>query len=138
MEYPSARPIPRRLQIQSKVSNTLLITAIVLALATVITTYYRNLKNRQSVGWISHTHEVIEASRELLSSIGAAEAMNRDIILGSDTIRVMPGFRSALLRVDTLPDVLRQMTIDNPPQADLLDNKIIPLTTIQVKRWLEN
>ena len=91
--------------------------AILLVLATMITTYYRNLKNRQSVGWISHTHEVIEASRELLSSIGAAEAMNRDLILSTDTTILMPEFRSALLRVDTLPNVLRRMTLDNPPQS---------------------
>ena len=81
----------------------LLIMAIILVLSTMGTTYYRNLKNRQSVGWISHTHNVIEASRELLSSIGAAEAINRDLILGTDTVRLMPGFRSAMTRIDTLP-----------------------------------
>jgi PAS domain S-box-containing protein len=134
---PKPRPIPRRRRINSKASNTLLIMAIVLVLSTMIATYYRNLKNRQSVGWISHTHNVIEASRELLSSIGAAEAMNRDLVLGNDTV-MMPDFRSAVTRVDTLPDVLRRMTVDNPHQTDLLDKKIIPLTTIQAQRWIEN
>ena len=30
------------------------------------------------------------------------------------------------------------MTIDNPPQTNLLDEKIIPLTTVQAQRWIEN
>ena len=30
------------------------------------------------------------------------------------------------------------MTIDNPRQLDLLDQKIIPLTTLQTQRWIEN
>ena len=138
MEYTEPKPIPRRRQINSKASTTLLIMAILLVLSTIITTYYRNQKNRQSVGWISHTHNVIEASRELLSSIGAAEAMNRDLILSTDTTELMPEFRSALTRVDTLPNVLRRMTLDNPPQTVLLDKKIIPLTSVQTQRWMEN
>ena len=138
MEYTEPKPIPRRRQINSKASTTLLIMAILLVLSTMITTYYRNQKNRQSVGWISHTHNVIEASRELLSSIGAAEAMNRDLILSTDTTGLMPEFRSALTRVDTLPNVLRRMTLDNPPQTVLLDKKIIPLTSVQTQRWMEN
>ena len=97
MEYTKPKLIPRRRQINSKASTTLLIMAILLVLSTMITTYYRNQKDRQSVGRISHTHNVIEASRELLSSIGAAEAMNRDLILSTDTTRLMPGFRSALI-----------------------------------------
>lgn len=112
--------------------------AILLAFATIFTTYYRNRENRQSVRWISHTHEVIEASRELLSSVGAAEAINRDLILSLDTSGLINGFNAALMRVDTLPEVLREMTIDNPAQTNILDEKIIPLTTVQLQRWLEN
>jgi PAS domain S-box-containing protein len=138
MEYTEPKSIPRRRHINSKASTTLLIMAILLVLSTMITTYHRNQKNRQSVGWVSHTHNVIEASRELLSSIGAAEAMNRDLILSTDTTRLMPEYRSALTRVDTLPNVLRRMTLDNPPQTVLLDKKIIPLTSVQTQRWMEN
>ena len=128
MEYPKPKPIPSRLQKKSKMSTVLLVMAILLAFATIFTTYYRNHENRQSVRWISHTHEVIEASRELLSSVGAAEAINRDLILSLDTIGLVNGFNAALMRVDTLPEVLREMTIDNPAQTNILDEKIIPLT----------
>ena len=112
--------------------------AILLVLATMGITHYRNLKNRQSVGWISHTHEVIEASRALLSSLGAAEAINRDLILGTDTVTLMPEYYSALTRIDTLPNVLRRMTLDNPRQTNLLDKQIIPLTNIQIEHWRKN
>ena len=135
MEYPKPKTIPnRRIQPKSKVSTTLLIMAIALAVATIVTTYYRNLRDRQSVGWIHHTHQVIEASRELLSSVGAAEAICRDLILATDTTGLTAGFNSAFMRVDTLPEILREMTIDNPTQLFLLDKKVIPLTTIQLQR----
>ncbi|HEX6225621.1 MAG TPA: ATP-binding protein [Chryseolinea sp.] len=138
MEYPKPKTIPnRRIQPKSKVSTTLLIMAIALAVATIVTTYYRNLRDRQSVGWINHTHQVIEASRELLSSVGAAEAICRDLILATDTTGLTAGFNSAFIRVDTLPEILREMTIDNPTQLFLLDKKVIPLTTIQLQRWIE-
>ncbi|HYI77814.1 MAG TPA: ATP-binding protein [Chryseolinea sp.] len=138
MEYPKPKPIPRRLHINSKASTTLLIIAIILVLATLATTSYRNLINRRSVGWISHTHEIIEASRALLSSVGDAEAIHRDLILAVDTSGLTQRFTSAFIRVDTLPEIIRQMTIDNRSQTNLLDKKIIPLTTVQLQRWLEN
>jgi PAS domain S-box-containing protein len=109
------------------------IVAVVLVIATMAITHYRNVQSRESARWVNHTYEVINAGNYFLNNLSASEAfqLNQTVPFDSSGYSV---YRSMTSRVDTLVRRLRSLTIDNPSQTSILDNQIIRLLETRRKR----
>src|SRR6478609_2739038 len=123
-----------RQSISSRRSTRFLLVAIAMLVATILVTQYRNLKNRESVDWVTHTHEVIETSHYYLSSIQSARA-SYHVVLFSHNPFDRSAYYLAISNIDSLLHKMRLLTLDNTQQTTLLDGQLIPLNQRLLQNW---
>ena len=112
----------------------LLITSIVLAIASIIISYLGYHKRRASELWVTHTYQVIGDAHKMLSNVMDAEGSQRSFLLTGDTTYLSP-YRASVNLVEKLVDSLRKLTQDNASQTKLLDEKIIPWSGYKLREW---
>src|SRR6478735_3628909 len=123
-----------RQSISSRLSARFLIIAIIIVIATIIITQYRNSKSRESVSWVTHTHEVIETAHYYISSIQAARATYNVLLFSHDPVD-RSAYYLTISSIDSLIKKMRLLTLDNPRQTSLLDDQLVPLNQTLLKNW---
>jgi methyl-accepting chemotaxis protein len=87
-------------------------------------------KLMESVGWVAHSHQVVEHLDNLLSHLKDAETGQRGYLLTGEKSYLDP-YDSALERVNADISELRRLTADNPDQQRRLDS-LEPLVTAKL------
>lgn len=115
----SAHKASRWLALERKVRVTFAFGGACLILVGVIS--YRAVGSlRVDAGWVDHTHQVLAALNELLSTITDAETGVRGYVITGSEVYLEP-FESAMEKIGTRQNELRAMTQDNPMQQGSLD-----------------
>jgi CHASE3 domain sensor protein/nitrogen-specific signal transduction histidine kinase len=70
--------------------------------------------------WLTHTHEIIDKTTNLLVDTLDAEVNQRDYLITGD-VRYIPAYQRATERIMAALSHLRQLTSDNPTQRRSLD-----------------
>ena len=74
----------------------------------------------ESRGWVQHTHDVLDQSSALTTSLLDAETAVREYVLTHDSAMLAP-YQNAPARVQGALDSLRQLAVDNPRQVARID-----------------
>ncbi|MBD0389174.1 MAG: CHASE3 domain-containing protein, partial [Nostoc sp. C3-bin3] len=83
--------------------------------------YLSLLEYRQNAQWVTHTREVLEKTKEVMSRVKDAETGQRGYLLTGKEKYLKP-YHSATGEIDQKLKTLRQLTADNPNQQRRLDN----------------
>ncbi|MEH2045389.1 sensor histidine kinase [Nostoc sp.] len=85
-----------------------------------IISYLSLLQYRENAQWVTHTREVLEKTKEVMSQIKDAETGQRGYLLTGKE-RYLEPYRTATGEIAQKLQVLRQLTADNPNQQQRLD-----------------
>lgn len=83
--------------------------------------YLSLLEYRQNAQWVTHTREVLEKTKEVMSQVKDAETGQRGYLLTGKEKYLEP-YRSATGDIDQKLKALRRLTADNPNQQRRLNN----------------
>lgn len=101
-------------------------TAAVAALATVGALLFWSIaKQTESTGWVSHTHQVLEALNQLVTYLSDAENGKRGYVISRQE-RYLFHFQTATTRAEASMRYLRELVRDNPSQTAAC-NRLEPL-----------
>jgi PAS domain S-box-containing protein len=110
--------------------------ALVCLVAVVGVSYASLARLTENVGWVEHTHEVLERLELLLSDTESAEAAARGYLITGDG-SYLESYRRAIEAAGTVRQRLRELTADNPAQqqrlqslATLLDERLAALRAV--------
>ncbi|SGY92522.1 Putative uncharacterized protein [Moritella viscosa] len=99
--------------------SILIFTLFLVAIFNTIFTFQLETYSKKKLGWVSHTHEVLHRTQELLSAITDSETGQRGYLLTSDTSYLEPYHRGIVAAKDYLTK-LNILTSDNPSQQAIL------------------
>jgi signal transduction histidine kinase/CheY-like chemotaxis protein len=104
----------------------LLAVSIVLSILTGLAIFNGFEEKREAQTWVDHTNKVIDNTITLLASLKETETSQRGYLITKDTsyLRV---YQSAVMDMRLALNNVRNLTIDNPAQTELIDNKIKPI-----------
>ena len=92
---------------------------LVLAIVAYLTVQFA-VNEREAQGWVRHTYQVLEATRELMEDVQGAESAQRGYLIDRD-----PGYfqtyKAAAAKVPADLDAFRKLTGDNPTQQQRSD-----------------
>jgi PAS domain S-box-containing protein len=132
----------KRLKRSLSTSTRICLGSLFLTLVgTGIAAYWNFLHYADKERWVEHTHEVIEVSETLLSSLKDSETGQRGYLLTADLNYLMP-YNQSQLYIRTALQRLKHLTQDNPEQRSevarlnsLVDKKVQELQqTIALKK----
>lgn len=78
--------------------------------------------------WVFHTYQVIEQSSELLTLLKDAETDQRGYLITGDSTYVQP-LETLRQKIQGVTDSMKSLVNDNPHQAQLLQEEILPRIT---------
>ncbi|MEH2084747.1 MAG: CHASE3 domain-containing protein [Nostoc sp.] len=85
-----------------------------------IISYLSLLQYRENAQWVTHTREVLEKTKEVMSEVKDAETGQRGYLLTGKE-RYLEPYRTATGEIAEKLQALRQLTADNPNQQQRLD-----------------
>jgi len=97
-----------------------------------VLTYFDIRENKKANGWITHTYQVINESSKLLNMVNDAESSMRGYVITTDTAYLHP-YRMAKKMQQEHFDRLKELTLDNPQQQELLNSQISHLLEFRMK-----
>ncbi|MBX7140871.1 MAG: PAS domain S-box protein [Chitinophagales bacterium] len=101
--------------------NLTAVFSAALILALEVWNLYSLNRNHNYVGWVNHSHQVIENSNELLSTAVMAESWARGYALTGDAYFLRVYYQSKNLMLPLI-DQLKKLTVDNPEQSRRVDS----------------
>ncbi|MCC5622072.1 CHASE3 domain-containing protein, partial [Nostoc sp. CHAB 5715] len=78
-----------------------------------VVSYLSLLQYRENAQWVTHTREVLEKTKEVMSQIKDAETGQRGYLLTGKE-RYLEPYRTATSEITQKLKALRQLTADNP------------------------
>ncbi|MEH1942110.1 MAG: CHASE3 domain-containing protein [Nostoc sp.] len=85
-----------------------------------VVSYLSLLQYKENAEWVTHTREVLEKTKEIMSQIKDAETGQRGYLLTGKE-RYLEPYRTTTREIDRKLKALRQLTADNPNQLQRLD-----------------
>jgi len=92
-----------------------------------VLSYRSVLRSREDVGWVTHTHQVLEQIDGVMAAMTDAETGQRGFVVTGDESYLQP-YSDAFARARKDENDLRELTSDNPIQQRNLD-RLEPLIT---------
>jgi CHASE3 domain sensor protein len=88
--------------------------------------------SRESAGWVSHTHKVLESVQDLVFAVEGIESNSRGFALtGKESY--LESYRAGLLKVAQDQAAIRSLTLDNPEQRQQVP-ELESLTAQKIER----
>jgi len=88
--------------------------------------------SRESAGWVSHTHKVLESVQDLVFAVEGIESNSRGFALtGKESY--LESYRAGLLKVARDQAAIRSLTLDNPEQRQQVP-ELESLTAQKIER----
>jgi PAS domain S-box-containing protein len=92
--------------------------------------YWNTRQLHDDAGWVAHTHEVLDQTRDVLRTLVDAETGQRGFLVTSKETFLEP-YHQALARLDQRVQALKDLTQDNPRQQARIE-KLKKLTAEQL------
>jgi signal transduction histidine kinase len=108
----------------------LLLSSLLAIITCGIVRHYNTNQKKESIQWVMHTHEVLQQTLDLLSTLKDAEAGQRGYLLTRDTLYLV----SYLISINQIDDKLAKLTAlstHNAPQQKIIIDKLAPLIDIK-------
>src|SRR5688572_24659312 len=112
-----------------RVAN-LLMASILLTIISGGIKYYNVTEKIRTTALVTHTYDVIQTSSELLNLLLEVEASQRGFILTLDSSYLNP-YLSSMPQIDNKVKTLLSLTIDNPRQTTIINQRIKPLVNLK-------
>ncbi len=120
-----------------KITKALLIVGIGLCLITCLVTYKAYTEMSKAQTWVNHTYEIIQEADIVVEISKEIEIGHLQNTLSPD--EALPEKQKAnVKRLQSVMLTLRNLTIDNERQTNLIDNELQPLLDLEIRDMNDN
>ena len=101
---------------QVRLVRMVFVAALLLLAGVATLAYYSTAQNAENARWVDHTYQVIIETGQVYSDLRGATATARGYVMSADP-SMLDLYRTYAAAVPVQADALRQLVVDNPPQA---------------------